>query len=308
MISEHKESFGSWPVVDWKPGQDLPKVGEVLPRLALSYNDKEKWSDLLAAFLETPGSEQAVGLVVGAWAPEMFESQGDTTIESLVAASERLPHLKALFIGDITGEEWEISWIEQSDLSPLFNAFPNLEWFGARGGNNLSLGVPRHEKLKGLVIETGGLSREIVRSISQAQLPALEHLELWLGDDNYGADTEIEDLKPFLNGDLFPNLKYLGLRNTQIADEIAQALIGAPVLGKVRVLDLSLGVLTDTGAQALLDNPAIAKLEKLDVHHHFCSEEITTKLEALPLEVDVSEREEADEYGDEIYRYVAHGE
>jgi hypothetical protein len=213
-----------------------------------------------------------------------------------------------LFIGDITYEENELSWIEQTDISPLFAAFPNLEWLGVRGGNGLVLGAPRHEKLKGLVIETGGMPRAVFESVVRAQLPQLEHLELWLGDSNYGAEVGATDLKPLLNGDLFPNLKYLGLRNSEIQDEIAQALHGAPVLKKIRVLDLSLGVLTDKGAQALLDDAAITKLEKLDLHHHFCSDEMMEKLKALPCEVDVSEQEEGDEDEDVTYRYVAHGE
>jgi len=80
------------------------------------------------------------------------------------------------------------------------------------------------------------------------------------------------------------------------------------VVERIRVLDLSLGTLTDEGASALLDSPAIARLEKLDVHHHFCSEEMTAKLQSLGVEVDASEREKPDIYGDEVWRYVAVGE
>jgi hypothetical protein len=62
------------------------------------------------------------------------------------------------------------------------------------------------------------------------------------------------------------------------------------------------------GAAALLDGPAIARLEKLDVHHHFCSEEMTAKLQSLGVEVDASEREKPGVYGEEVWRYVAGGE
>lgn len=306
MISEHKTEFGGYAVEDWEPGQELK--ADVLPRLILDYNDKGKWSDKFQKLLETPGSEQLKGLVAGAWMGEAWDVSADDVVNAIVAAREKLPHLKVLFIGDITSEENELSWIKQTDISPLFEAFPDLEWLGVRGGEGLTLGVPRHEKLKGLVVETGGLPRAIVQALGQAQLPNLEYLELWLGTDEYGADTEINDLKPLLKDDLFPRLHYLGLRNSEMADAIAGALQGAPVLNKIRVLDLSLGTLTDAGAQALLDNPALAKLEKLDLHYHFCSAEMMAKLENLPCEVDVSEQEEADEYNGESYRYVAHGE
>ncbi len=78
----------------------------------------------------------------------------------------------------------------------------------------------------------------------------------------------------------------------------------APVLAHVRVLDLSLGTLGDEGAAVLLASPAVARLQKLDIHHHYCSDEMVARLQALGIEVDVSEQEEGDE-GD---RYVAVGE
>jgi hypothetical protein len=229
-------------------------------------------------------------------------------VEALVAAREKLPKLTALFLGDITYEECEISWIQQSDVSPLFGAYPALEHFRVRGGNGLALGAIRHDRLKSLVVESGGLDAGVVRDVLRSELPALEHLELWLGTDNYGANTTIADLDPLFAGDLFPTLRYLGLRDSDLENEIAQAVAQSPLLERIRVLDLSLGVLGDTGAQALLDAPAVAKLEKLDIHHHYCSQEIVKRLEALPIAVDASEAETPDEYDGEEQRYVAVGE
>ena len=281
MISEHKSEFGGYAVEDWAPEQALKD--NVLPRLRIDYDDKAPWSDLLTKLLETTGADQLKGIIVGSWMGEAWDVSADIVVDALVAAAPKLPNLKALFIGDITYEENEMSWIKQCDISPLLEAFPNMEWLGVRGSDGLTLGVPRHEKLKGLVVETGGLPRAIVQAIGQAQLPNLEHLELWLGDENYGADTQISDIKPLLTGDLFPKLRYFGLRNSEMVDAIAQALQGAPILDKIRVLDLSLGILSDAGAQALLDNPHVKKLEKLDVHHHFCSDEMMKKIASLAL-------------------------
>jgi len=279
----------------------------------LSYEEGEegqRWTDKFAAFLDDPSSNRVSGIVIGDWG--VLSSATDETsapvVEALVAARDRLPNLRAIFFGDIIGEECEISWIRQSDVSPLFMAYPQLEHFCVRGADGLSLGTLKHDSLKSLIIQSGGLGVNVVREVTAAEMPELEHLELWLGTDEYGGNARVADLAPIFDGGLFPKLKYLGLRDSQIADEIARAVATAPVVERIRVLDLSLGTLTDEGAAALLASPAIARLEKLDVHHHFCSEEMTAKLQSLGVEVDASEREKPDVYGDEVWRYVAVGE
>jgi hypothetical protein len=312
-IYEHATSFADKPVEDWDEAVGVQKPASVIYRLSLTYDDAEagrRWTDKFAAFLDDPACGQVTGIVVGDWGA--LSSSGDNAdsaavVEALVAARDRLPSLTALFLGDITGEECEISWLRQSDVAPLFEAYPQLEHFCVRGGEGLSLGSPRHARLKSLVVQTGGLDAGVVRALTRAELPALEHLELWLGEENYGGSVRVADLTPLLSGQLFPNLKYLGLRNSEIADEIAAALLHAPVLDRIRVLDLSMGTLGDEGAAALLANPAVAKLELLDVHHHFCSEEMVARLGQLGIKVNTDERQNPDEY-DGDWRYVAVGE
>jgi hypothetical protein len=152
------------------------------------------------------------------------------------------------------------------------------------------------------------LGAAVTRAAIGADLPTLEHLELWLGTPEYGGDTAIADLEPLLSGTRFPSLRYLGLRDSAIADQIAFAIAQSPVLDRIRVLDLSLGTLGDEGAAALLASPLVARLEKLDIHHHYCSDETVARLRQLGIEVDVSEQEEADEDDGSTWRYVAVGE
>ncbi|HTE19486.1 MAG TPA: hypothetical protein VK689_14040, partial [Armatimonadota bacterium] len=173
------------------------------------------------------------------------------------------------------------------------------------GSNELTFGRIRHAHLKELAVESGGLDREIVHELFSAELPELEHLELWLGDEGYGANTTVEDLAPILDGSRFPRLRYLGLRDSQFADEIAAVLVHAPVLGQLRVLDLSLGTLSDEGAAALLNAPGLRKLEKLDIHHHYCSPEMVELLQELGIEVDASDKQEPDDGDGEGHRFVA---
>ncbi len=303
-INEHATDFAGLPVADWEPEASLADPEGTAYRITLSYDEEEKgaqWTDKLARFLEDPAVGRVKALVVGTWGEVATGDSSARVVEALVAARDQLPHLRAIFLGDITVEESEISWIQQSDVSPVFGAFPDLEHFRVRGGNGLALGAPRHDHLKSLIVESGGLDRSIVQQVCAAQLPALEHLELWLGDENYGATTRVEDLAPILSGTLFPNLRYLGLRDSEITDEIAAALAQSPILERIRVLDLSLGTLGDEGAAALLANPALRRLEKLDLHHHYCSDEVMAQLQALGIDVDLSDEQDEDD-GE---RYVA---
>ncbi len=305
-IYEHVTTFAGKPVVDWEPGSRLTDPRTTIPRISLPYDAGESWGQRFTAFLQTPGAEEIPGLVVGTWDRSgASEDTSETVVEVLVAASNRLLNLRAIFLGDIISEESEISWIQQTDVSPLFAAYPSLEHFCVRGGNGLSLGRLRHAHLASLVIQSGGLPASVVREVAAADLPALTHLELWLGDEGYGGDASIDDLGPILMGDRFPRLSYLGLRDSERADDIAIAVAQAPVLERIEILDLSLGTLSDTGAAALLNSPAVRRLRRLDIHHHYCSPATVRQLEELGIEVDASDPQEPDEYDGELHRYVA---
>ncbi|MEM8531888.1 MAG: STM4015 family protein [Chloroflexota bacterium] len=308
-IYQHKQDLNGQPIKEWSTKKGGYSTEFSAYRLRLSYEEAdsgERWVDRFAAFLDAAETDKVTGLVVGAWS-DIFDNtdEVDTIVQALVVARERLTNLNAIFFGDVIMEECEISWMQMGDMSALFNAYPALTYFGVRGANGLSLGSLRHEKLQTLVVESGGLDVQMVREVTSAQLPALEHLELWLGDDNYGANAEVDDLQPLFSGDLFPHLKYLGLRDSYIADDIAVAIAHAPIVKQLDVLDLSLGTLGDKGAAALLESPAVAQLKKLDLHYHYCSEEMMERLQALGIEVDLSDAE-GDE--DEDDRYVAVGE
>lgn len=300
---DNLETLQGVPIKSWRPGDALSP--ETVPRLERTWdNEDELWMDLWAQFLELPDLENVTDLVIGDW-NDSYEQSSAPIVEALVAASERFPNLKHLFFGDIESEQCEISWIVQSDLSPLFGAFPALEYFGVRGGNGLQLGSPRHENLRSLVVETGGLEAAIVRDLLKAQLPKLEHFEIYLGDENYGGTVTTDDLRPLLDGLVFPNLKSLGLRDCAWGDALAAAVADAPILARIETLDLSLGTLGDEGAQKLLESEAVSRLQKLDVHYHFCTDQMVEKLKTLPLEVDARDPQSGDEWDGEVHRYIA---
>ncbi len=259
------------------------------------YGDGEyEFPELLDLFLAAHGGPDLTALVIGAWnygdMCDGLNGRGAADmVEALVANRKRMPNLRALFLGDITYEECEISWISYGDISALLPAFPKLEEFHIRGASNLTFGTIKHGKLRTFVIESGGLPEPLLREVWAAKVPKLEHLELWLGSPDYGGIDTVEPLAPLLSGKLFKKLKYLGLVNSMITDAVAKALVASPLIARLESLDLSNGTLSDAGAEALLGCPAVHKLKMLDLCHHYLSEPFVEELRKLPGEVDVDD-------------------
>ncbi|MFF1546726.1 STM4015 family protein [Streptomyces sp. NPDC058291] len=277
------------------------------------YDRGENWTDAFARFCAAVDTTRVRSLIVGAW-EEAYDTDSSAVIEALTAARDRFPALRALFVGDMAAEECEISWINQTDVTPLLAAYPRLEELGVRGGSGLRFPALSHGALRSLVIETGGLPAEVVRGVGGSDLPALVHLDLWLGTPEYGGDSAPADLEPILSGARLPNLRRLALRNSEMQDAVAAAVASAPVVARLEVLDLSLGVLTDEGAAALLDGQPLTHLGKLDLHHHYLSEPLVERvrrtLEPAGVEVDLDRghaEEDAEDDGT-VWRYVAVGE
>jgi hypothetical protein len=307
-IGEHEEKFAGLPVRDYAPGDGVNDAAGTAYRLSLDYDQTEEGrttAALLSRFLEDPASRQVKALVFGPWDGIYDGGEGvEGVIGPLVEAAEKLPELRAIFLGDITYEECEISWINQSNVTPILEAYPDLQHFRVRGGNGLGLGPIEHSGLRSLIVEAGGLPASVVQSIASSTFPNLETLELWLGTSDYGAEATVDDLARILSGEGMPMLKRLGLRNAEIADQVAAALADAPLLRQIEELDLSLGTLSDDGAMALLKGGSLSGLRRLDIHHHFVSAEVIDGLKATGVELNDDERQSEEDYG----RFVAHGE
>ncbi|MFD7608939.1 STM4015 family protein [Streptomyces mirabilis] len=320
-IGSHLEEFHGLPAFTFPDTDDTPTDASSLPapdsvawRIAVdSYEAEEQWEEAFARFLKAVDTQQVRALIVGAWS-DVYDTGPDEVIGALVAARDRLPTLRGLFLGDIVMEECEISWIVQGDVAPLLEAFPGLEEFAVRGGNQLAFPAVRHERLRKLTVESGGIPVAAVRGIADSDLPALVDLDLWLGTPEYGGDAEVADLEPFFAGSRLPRLTRLALHNSEIQDAICAALASAPVVARLEVLDVSMGVLTDDGATALLTGQPLTHLKKLDLHHNYLSAALRTRLlqtlEGAGVEVDV-DVDDADADADEdgtVWRFVAVGE
>ncbi|NJP66781.1 STM4015 family protein [Streptomyces spiramenti] len=316
-INQHLDVFHDLPVRRFGPPSadhsEFTDHGSVAWNIHVDpYGDEEEeFTEAFARFERTVDLSQVSALIIGSWG-EVYDNDSSEAVACVLAVKDRLTSLRALFVGDLVLEEAEISWIEQSDLTPLLEAFPDLEVFGARGGTRLVLRPVEHAALRSLLVETGGLPREVTQAVSDSSLPALERLELWIGQENYGCTTTTEHLAGLLSGARLPALHHLGLRNADDQDAVAAAVAAAPVVRQLKTLDLSMGALTDAGADALLAGQSLAHLSSLDLSYHYLSDAAVARVQAAMDEagvaVDLSDQQEPYVYKDEEHRYSAVGE
>lgn len=293
-VNSNLSTFLFKKVETWSPETGINATEGIVYRVNVEYDDESSISEKLNAFAQDPKAAGITELIIGQFDTDAGGNSKEA-VDTLIQLSSTFTQLKALFLGDITYEECEISWINQTDLTPLLNAYHDLEHFQVRGGEGLSFTNLRHENLKTLIVETGGLHPNTVTDILNAELPKLEKLHLWLGTDEYGWDSSIEDFAPILSGQKFPALKHLGLMDSIEQDEIAAAVCEAPVLQQLESLDLSMGNLSDAGGEALLKCAGIKNLKYLNLRHHYLSNGMMQQLQALGVNINLDDQEEADE-------------
>lgn len=273
----------------------------------VDYDEETTVEDKIKAYIDEQGSYELEAITIGNWT-EAYESTPESIITYMVENKTKFPNLKKIFLGDMESEECEISWINHGDAGPLLSQF-KLEELIIKGATGLRLKAASSETLKKLTIISGGLPTDLLEDIIASELPHLEHLELYLGVDEYGFNGNIDTIEPFLKRSNFPNVKYLGLKNSEIADEICEKILTSDILQGLEVLDMSLGTLSNTGATLLLENmDKLSHLRTLDLTYNYISDELvselTEKCTALHIEILIS-RDDVyiDEDDEDEYRY-----
>ena len=285
-------------------------------RFAYTYedyeNDGKMAKDLFEEIMKDAEFADLEEIVIGPWGDPWGEGEEDkekgvqAIVDGIVANKEKFSHIKSLFLGDMDYEECEVSWIIQADYSKLWEAMPQLEKLVIKGSSELELGTIAHKNLKHLEIICGGLPTSVILSIQKASLPGLQKLLLYIGVDNYGFDGDISTIQTFLAESDFPQLTCLGLTDSEIQDEVAEAALDCKYISQITTLDLSMGTLTDKGGQMLFEKlPQYPNIKHLDLEYHFLSNDMMKQLKELPdVEVNVSEQQKADRYDGEIYYYA----
>jgi hypothetical protein len=276
-VNERLDQPAVIPVIEFETDDPPPLGQRCALRLATEFDGKP-FDELFARFLATVDTTAVTDLIFGYWGSSDDIHDADP-VALLVDAAPRLPNLESLFLGDIDSEVYEISWIEQRDVTPLLRAYPGLQSLVIRGSLGLNLSPVSSAALRTLRFESGGLPGRVVRAVGASDLPNLQTLEMWLGVERYGGNATVADLAPILSGERLPALTRLGLMDSEIQDEICAAVATAPVVARLSELDLSMGVLTDDGAEALLSGQPLTHLSTLDLSDHYCTEPMTARLQ-----------------------------
>lgn len=282
-------AFVGYPGYDWEGDDvDIPK--------------------LLEELMTSPTGRFLTSLNIG-MANTMDDGENDyTDIIKRLLKLDGTSRLRRLYIGDVTQEECEVSWIEIGDVSKLWPKLSKLQSLTLRGGSGVKLGSIALPELRELTIITGGLDKKNLAAICNAKWPKLEKLDLWFGSKSYGANTTLKDLKPIFDGKVFPKVKHLGLNNCEFTDEIAQQLPTAKILKQLQVLDLSDGCMTDAGVKAMADaKGAFQHLARLDLSNNYLSpgERLSSTLNK---QTRSKPQRKPSEYDGVQHRYVSLGE
>ncbi|WP_328941502.1 hypothetical protein OG259_07465 [Streptomyces sp. NBC_00250] len=117
-VGHYIEEFHGLPVFhfpDTDTEIELPDAAAVAWRLSsptYCEDDDEQWGARFERFLKTVDVGRVRALVVGGW-DEAYENSSADIVTALIAANNRFTTLEAVFLGDMTGEDCEISWIPQ---------------------------------------------------------------------------------------------------------------------------------------------------------------------------------------------------
>lgn len=251
--------------------------------------------------LADPDFSQVTDVTIGSWG-SAWEDNCQKILDDIADNKDKFAHVQQLFVGDMDYEDCEVSWIMQGNYGRLWKALPGLKELTIKGSTDLSLGEVEHENLEALTIICGGLPVSVLEEIQKAKLPNLKKLVLYIGVENYGFDGDEDTIRTFLEKSDFPKLAHLGIEDSEIQDQLTQVVLESKYMGQIHTLDLANGTLTDKGGALLLEKiPSYPNIKVLDIHYHYLSDTMAQQLKGLPIQVDVSEANEPEEYDGEIW-------
>jgi hypothetical protein len=260
---------------DWEVEEFDYEVGIVNPEgkaYVLGYEEFQPFDfNKFKTFLEDSKVREVKALICHKWVGNHDLGKFSDIVQAICDASDKLTSLNTIFIGDGYDEQYKVSFVNLGDISGILLAYPNLEFLQVCGdGCSLKFQPLHHKNLKTLIIETGyGITSRAIQQICTLELPNLEYLELWLGSDYKYLEEKnsstLDSLLPIFSGELFPKLKYLGIKSCEYSDELAKVLVRSPLINRLSILDISMAKLTDEGFDILANSSAVNQLYALDV-------------------------------------------
>lgn len=178
------------------------------------------------------------------------------------------------------GSSWRIS---VPGVDGLLNALPALEDLVVQASD-----VGMYEvtpivapRLRRLVVRGEALDPRVVAALGRGRFPALSHLELWLGQIEYGWGATASDLAPLFRSAGLPALRHLTLIS-DLGEALIDELADSALLTGLSTLDLSHGVLGDGGAARLRDRfTRFAHLDRLTLTGNAITRQDAAALRAL---------------------------
>ena len=252
----------------------------VLDDVGWEYDPNTAIAQVLRRAFAHPAGRFVGSLDLGLPLPERdIEWNFDAEIAAITETGVH-PRLKSIDMSRQANHMDQPSWRRVGDLGGLWAVCPRLERlkvFGSLGsdqdGPQLVLGDIDAPALQSLVLQSSGLDVTALHDLTRASLPALVHLELWFGMDDYGNSCTLEDVRALLAHDGFPTLRRLHLDNSEWQDELVEVAAQSPLLPQLEELSLSLGVLGDGPAERLLHHAErFRHLKHLHLHENYLTE------------------------------------
>lgn len=309
-----KELFGGSDGVDvgWEHG--------VMSRISFcpeEYDEESPPGATLERVLRHPAGHLVRELVLGLPPCEEGDTQWHMEgVAKAVAAAGPLPLLARLDMSPPAEHMDQNSWRRLGDVRGIWKAAPRLREvvFEGSGGSDdgapAKLGPIEAPHLVRLRFQSSGLDASVPKDIGSATLPALEDLELWFGQEDYGCSSTVKHLAGILSGEGLPKLRRLALRNSMWEQELVEALARSAILPRLESLDLSMGVLFRDAAKALLANAkAFAHLKQLVLDDNYVQDDDAAALRKAIPGVVIGDQKDLDGDEDDPYaRYVSCGE
>ncbi len=276
-------------------------------------DDDGDYPRTLARILRHPAGRLVRELELGLPPDEDIDWSFDTIIP-VIAKAGPLPLLRVLDLTPDAEFMDQDSWRRIGDLRKLWKAAPRLRELhlkgseGSEGDPPIRLGNIVAPHLETLIFISSGLDRSVPTDIGRATLPALRHLELYVGQEDYGNTCKVKSFADIFEGRGLPNLEYLGIENSEWEGKLIAALARAPIVKRLKVLDLGKGTLYREATEALIARAAAFRhLERLVLDDNYFDEAQQQAIQqAIPC-ADLGDQKQLDD-DDDDYRYPTVGE